>query len=120
MWAAHYLFHVATSGDSTLLALSRFISDLSGVRLAIHSSGYTCHMADDRSLLQTEIFLLDIGLLASLLILYRTAKLVPASEQKQFYVFIPWAIFAVFLFAVGIWTIFQPMQMRGSLSVMGG
>ena len=29
--------------------------------------------------------------------------------------FVPWAFLMVCLFAAGIWIVFQPMQMRGSL-----
>ena len=33
--------------------------------------------------------------------------------------FAPWAVLIVLLFAAGVWIVFQPMQMRGTLQLAG-
>jgi hypothetical protein len=48
-----------------------------------------------------------VGLLLSLYAAYRLAPSLKA--------LLPWALLLVLLFAVGVWILFQPMQMRGTL-----
>jgi hypothetical protein len=54
-----------------------------------------------------EILFLDVGLLLSLYTGYRLAPTLRALA--------PWALLMILLFAVGVWVLFQPMQMRGTL-----
>ena len=66
-------------------------------------------------LLRAEILALDAGLLASLYVGYRIARRSCASMNLAARAFAPWGALAVLLFAVGIWIVFQPMQMRGTM-----
>jgi hypothetical protein len=50
---------------------------------------------------------LDVGLLLSL---YTGYRLVPTLKALA-----PWALLMVLLFATGVWILFQPMEMRGTL-----
>jgi hypothetical protein len=52
-------------------------------------------------------FFLDVGLLLSL---YTGYRLAPTPK-----VLAPWALLMVLLFAGGVWILFQPMQMRGTV-----
>ena len=56
-------------------------------------------------LLPLELLFLDVGLLLSLYTAYRLAPTLK--------VLAPWALLLVLLFAVGVWILFQPMEMRG-------
>jgi FtsH-binding integral membrane protein len=66
-------------------------------------------------LLRLEIVFLDLGLLLSLYTAYRIALAQAQPRSQALRAFAPWAVLMVFLFAAGIWIVFQPMQMRGTL-----
>ncbi len=67
-------------------------------------------------LLKAEILCLDLGLLASLYLAYRITTANPISPRETMRGFLPWCSLIVALFALGIWIVFQPMEMRGTLS----
>jgi hypothetical protein len=54
-----------------------------------------------------ELLFLDVGLLLSLYTGYRVAPTLKALA--------PWALLLVLLFAAGVWILFQPMEMRGTV-----
>jgi hypothetical protein len=56
-----------------------------------------------------------VGLLASLYIAYRIALSLTPHLAPALKAFAPWALLLVLLFAVGVWVVLQPMQMRGTL-----
>ena len=120
MWIAHYVFHLVTSGGSGWLATSRVLSDLSGMTIPIISTDYQCHIPDTGWLLRFEMLSLDIGLLVSLFAIWRTTSQQSSELQSSIWSFIPWSLLAILLFAVGIWSVLQPMEMRGSMMAMGG
>jgi hypothetical protein len=68
---------------------------------------------------RAELLFLDLGLLGSLYAAYRIAESntkCPAQAVKSF---MPWAALAVSLFIFAVWIIYQPMQMRGTISLAG-
>ena len=61
---------------------------------------------------------MDLGLLLSLCIAYHTAQVDRCSgkwAESSGGVFTPWAVLIILLFAVGVWILLQPMQMRGMM-----
>ena len=62
-----------------------------------------------------EIIFLDFGLLLSLYAGYRIAHSLRGHLPRPLRAFTPWAILIGLLFALGIWIVFQPMQMRGTM-----
>jgi hypothetical protein len=66
-----------------------------------------------------EILFLDAGLLLSLYVGYRTAAGRCARPGQALRAFAPWAAVMLLLFAAGVWIVFQPMQMRGTLMMAG-
>ena len=62
-----------------------------------------------------EILLLNAGCLFTLWLLWR--KTLATSKAHPLLRFLPWAILACALYALGIWIIFQPMEMRGTLQL---
>jgi cytochrome c oxidase assembly factor CtaG len=61
-----------------------------------------------------ELIFLDLGLLLTLYITWRVARRV-AAGRTAIAAMSPWAILAGALYSTGIWIVFQPMQMRGTM-----
>jgi cytochrome c oxidase assembly factor CtaG/ferredoxin len=119
MWIAHFLFHLVMVGGAAGFTFSRFISQITGINIPYAPSDLVCHQLSDGWLLKTEILLLDVGLLASLYVLYRTASRKTANLGRDILNVLPWGLLSVILFFTGIWIILQPMQMRNTM-MMGG
>jgi hypothetical protein len=107
MWLAHYTFHFVTGYDTALPVTQRFAADLGLTSLGDPLWSRACCRPLPAWLLPLEILFLDIGLLLSLYAGYRLAPTLRALA--------PWALLMVLLFAVGVWVLFQPMQMRGTV-----
>jgi ferredoxin len=107
MWLAHYSFHFLTSYDTAVPVAQRFAMDLGLASLGEPVWACDCCRAVTSWLLPLELLFLDVGLLLSL---YTGYRLSPSLKALA-----PWALLQVLLFAVGVWILFQPMQMRGTL-----
>jgi cytochrome c oxidase assembly factor CtaG/ferredoxin len=106
MWLAHYCFHFLTGFDTVGPVAQRFALDLGLTWLGNPTWGCACCRPVAEWLLPLEILFLDVGVLLSLYAAYRLAPTLKAVA--------PWALLIVLLFAVGVWVLFQPMQMRGT------
>jgi hypothetical protein len=60
-----------------------------------------------------QTVLLNVGLLATLYLGWRIARVYASDLRSAFGVMVPWGSVTVSLYAFGIWTCLQPMQMRG-------
>ena len=117
MWLSHYSFHFLTSYDTVVPATVRFACDLGSNALGQpHWVAGCCRTAVD-GLLRLEIVFLDLGMLLSLYTAYRVSQVQSSRWLQGWRAFAPWALLIVLLFAAGIWIIFQPMQMRGTLGM---
>jgi cytochrome c oxidase assembly factor CtaG len=116
MWLAHYGFHFLTSYDTAVPTVQRFAADHGWTCLGEPEWVAGCCRPVLPWLLHLEIVLLDVGLLASLYLAYRTALALTPGLASALKAFAPWALLLVLLFAAGIWILFQPMQMRGTLA----
>lgn len=114
MWLTHYTFHFLTSAGTIIPVSQRFIADLGFSFLGEPAWGCGCCVAVASWLLRLEIVFLDLGLLLSLYAGYRIALERGTEYRKALPAFAPWAALMVLLFAVGIWIVFQPMEMRGT------
>jgi hypothetical protein len=76
---------------------------------------YACCLPTADWLLRLEIVFLDVGLLLSLYAGYRIARAQTQRWPQTLAALAPWGLLMFFLFAVGIWIVFQPMQMRGTM-----
>jgi cytochrome c oxidase assembly factor CtaG len=116
IWLAHYSFHFFTSCESIVPATQRFAADFQLTSLGAPNWVCSCCQAAPAWLLNTEIVALDIGLLASLYAAWRIAlQFAGGMDRRAFRVWLPWAVLAVALFALGVWILLQPMEMRGTL-----
>jgi hypothetical protein len=118
MWLAHYSFHFLASFDAVTPAVQRFASDLG---LALGKPEWRCACCQPVAdwLPRLEILFLDLGLLLSLYAGYRIALTQSERTSQALKVFAPWALLVLLLFAVGVWIVLQPMQMRGTLFAAG-
>jgi cytochrome c oxidase assembly factor CtaG/ferredoxin len=106
MWAAHLLYHLATSFGAAWPAIQR----------AATGAVWTIAMPSVPSwLAPAQILLLDAGLLLTLYIAWRIASQYTAKFRTALALFAPWTVVSCALYAAGIWILFQPMQMRGML-----
>jgi cytochrome c oxidase assembly factor CtaG/ferredoxin len=87
MWAAHLLYHLATVW---LASVPGWITPM-------------------------QLMLLDAGLLLTLYVSWRIARQCFVETGKAMGLVTPWALLSCALYAVGVWILFQPMQMRGTM-----
>jgi cytochrome c oxidase assembly factor CtaG/polyferredoxin len=118
MWLAHYSFHFLASFDAVIPAMQRFAGDL-GLALGEPEWRYACCRPVADWLPRLEILFLDVGFLFSLYAGLRIARTQSERGSQALKVFAPWALLIAFLFAVGVWIVLQPMQMRGTFFTAG-
>ena len=117
MWLAHYSFHFLTGYQSVIPTTQRFFADHGWI--GIGAPDWTCSacVPTPAWLLRLQILFLDFGLLLSLYTGYAIARSQTKRLNQTLKAFAPWAILIVLLFALGIWIVFQPMQMRGMMQI---
>jgi polyferredoxin len=114
MWLAHYSFHFLTSYDTAVPTAQRFFQDLGWTALGQpHWVAGCCRPVMDW-LPRLEILFLDAGLLLSLYVAYRIALGQSPRVSQALAALAPWALLITLLFALAIWLVCQPMQMRGT------
>jgi cytochrome c oxidase assembly factor CtaG/polyferredoxin len=114
MWLAHYSYHFLTSYDTVVPTAQRFVQELGWTALGQpHWVAACCRPVMDW-LPRLEILFLDAGLLLSLYVAYRIALVQSPRVSQALAALAPWAVLITLLFALGIWLVFQPMQMRGT------
>ena len=106
MWAAHLLYHLATSFGAAWPAIQRAATGT--VRMVAMPS-------IPMWLTPAQILLLDAGLLLTLYVAWRIASQYTSKVHAALALAAPWAAVSCALYAAGIWILFQPMQMRGML-----
>jgi cytochrome c oxidase assembly factor CtaG len=115
MWLAHYSFHLLTSYDTVVPNVQRFLAELGWPALGAPSWVAGCCRPVGDWLPHLEVLALDLGLLLSLYTGYRIALTQSVRLSQALWTLAPWALLIGLLFAVGIWIVFQPMEMRGTL-----
>jgi hypothetical protein len=115
MWLVHMLFHFFTSWGTVVPAFQRAFEDLGTTFLGEPIWAMSCCGPTPPWLLPLEILLLDLGLLLTLYVHYRLARQYVTGAWRELRVILPWCLLTFGLYAAGIWIIFQPMQMRGTI-----
>ena len=110
MWLAHFVFHFFTAALTPLPVFHRAAKELG---LTQTEPVWTLPSWAFYDLPALELFFLDLGLLLSLFVCWGIAK--KLAPGRPFRTFLPWAFLAAALFASGVWIVFQPMEMRGTL-----
>jgi cytochrome c oxidase assembly factor CtaG/ferredoxin len=114
MWAAHFLFHFLIGWKSVWPVFLRFMGDW-GLAVA-NQKAFSGFGLENVHVVQT--LLLDIGLLGTLYLGWRIARLYAPRFRQALRIMAPWSGVAVALYVFGVWTCLQPMQMRGLASML--
>jgi len=110
MWLAHFTFHFFTAALTPIPVFQRVARE---VGLSVAEPVWKVASWAFYDLPALELLLLDLGFLLALYLSWRIAKEMTAVRPLR--VFLPWAVLAAALYAAGVWIIFQPMEMRGTL-----
>lgn len=115
MWLAHLVYHLLTSARTIVPVTQRAATDV-GIHLFGAPDWSTAFMfVPPDWLLTLQILLLDFGLLLTLYIAWRIALRFTSRAAGALGLLAPWASLAVMLYAIGVWILAQPMQMRGMM-----
>lgn len=93
-----------------LKGASRFVYALVPLGVGMWAAHLLFHLLSyfgDASPQSVQLILLDAGLLGALYLCWRIGKQVKGA--------MPWFVLSCALYAIGVWIIFQPMQMRGMM-----
>jgi len=114
MWVAHYLFHFLVGGLAIIPATQEYLAELGFPFLG--SPAWTFGpLVPESWLLPLELFLLELGFLASLVVALRIAEREVGRGPRALKAALPWGVLVAVLSLVGIWLLLQPMEMRGTL-----
>ncbi len=117
MWLAHYSFHFLTGGLTIVPVLQSLL-----LRLGIPIGEPAWHLGPvvwPDLLFPLEVALLYLGLTGSLVVAWQIAQREHHTLRVAFKAFLPWAVLCVLLVVAGIWILAQPMEMRGTLNMVG-
>ena len=112
MWAGHSLFHLATGWTTAWPAVQRAAIDIGIAGLGEPRWTSLPALLAPGSLLSLQLLLLDAGFLLTLYAGWRITRAATRSGAPVG-LQLSWAGLAVALYASGVWTFLQPMQMRG-------
>ncbi len=115
MWLAHHGFHLFTSYGTIVPVAQRMALDFHLADFGAPRWQHACCAAVADWIVQFELLSLDVGLLASLLVGYRVSTAAAPTTRRAVAGYLPWAVLMLALFALGVWIVLQPMQMRGTL-----
>jgi cytochrome c oxidase assembly factor CtaG/ferredoxin len=138
MWAAHLMFHVTLTLPSLGPALQQAWADLGRL---LHGGGHAAASAmagmsqaamanmpgmsqssmammltrgfEGTSLLSVQVLVMDLGLLFSMYVGWRLVRQMTASAGSMAAMLSVWVASSAALYAVCVWVLTQPMEMRG-------
>ena len=113
MWGAHVLFHLSSAWSTAWPVMQRAAVDLGVGWLGTPRWTASSPLFAPDVMLDTQLLLLDAGVLLSLYVGWRIARGYTSRLQDVLLLLAPWATVAAALYTVGIWVFLQPMQMRG-------
>jgi hypothetical protein len=113
MWAGHSLFHAVTGWSTAWPAVQRAALDIGIAGLGEPRWTSLQALLTPDSLLALQLFLLDAGLLLTLYAGWRIMHAATTRSDATIGLQLSWAGLALVLYASGVWTFLQPMQMRG-------
>jgi cytochrome c oxidase assembly factor CtaG/ferredoxin len=115
MWLIHFSYHLLTSGQTALPVVQRAANDVGITLLGTPNWSLSSTMSSLDWLPTLELLLLDLGLLFTLYIGWRAAARFGLTLSHRLRLNAPWAALGFLLYSIGMWIIFQPMQMRGMM-----
>jgi hypothetical protein len=138
MWAGHLLFHVTITVPSLGPTVQHVAADFGGwlhggtghaasamAGMSQSAMGVMPGMSassmgmmltqgfDGTNLLSVQVLLMDVGLLFSLYVGWRLVREMTASARSMAAMLAIWCMSSTALYAVCVWVLTQPMEMRG-------
>ena len=110
MWVAHYLYVFLMGGLAIIPATQEYMADL-GLPLLGSATWTQGPMVPEQWLFPLEVFFLELGLMASLVVAFRIAQRELEPGWRALRGALPWGALAIILSALGIWVLLQPMEM---------
>ncbi len=111
LWLGHFVFHGVTAGPAWQNLAARASGEV-GASMAAPWLAI-------ESLMAFEIAALGVGLWISAAALWKIALDLAPNTRRAFSWFMPWGALALALWALGLWIVFQPMEMRGAMTMAG-
>lgn len=118
MWLAHFSYHLLTGAQTALPVIQRATTNVGVTLFGAPDWSLSSNMLALDWLPSLQLLLLGLGLLFTLYVGWRLASSYRLHFARTLGMLAPWATLAVVLYSIGIWIVFQPMQMRGMM--MGG
>jgi ferredoxin len=115
MWLIHFSYHLFSSGQTALPVIQRAALDVGITVLGAPNWLLSSTMPSLDWLPSFDLLVLDLGLLLTLYISWRIASRFRLKFVQTLRLNAPWAALAVGLYSIGVWIIYQPMQMRGMM-----
>lgn len=115
MWLIHFSYHLLVGWRAGLPVIQRAATDVGVSIFGAPDWSLSSTMPSLDWLPSLELLLLDLGLLFTLYVGWRSASRFRLSFARTLGLLAPWAVLALVLYTVGVWIIFQPMQMRGMM-----
>ena len=115
MWLIHFSYHLFSSGQTARPVMQRAAMDVGITVFGTPNWLLSSTMPSLDWLPSLEMLLLDLGLLVTLYVSWRIAAKFRFNFVRTLRLNAPWAVLAVALYLIGVWIIFQPMQMRGMM-----
>ena len=115
MWVSHLWFHLSTGWKTGLPALQQAAVGLGFTALGQPHWAMPSALLGPGTLLEVQLLTLDAGLILSLYVGWRAAQDFASPVWTALRLVAPWVLVAVLLYAAGVWTLLQPMQMRGMM-----
>lgn len=110
MWLAHFVFHFFTAALTPVPVFQRLLQDYGFSKTDPQWQVASWAFYD---LPAVELVFLGAGLLFTLYLIWRIARQI--HPPRALAGFLPWALIAIALYVAGVWIIFQPMEMRGTM-----
>jgi cytochrome c oxidase assembly factor CtaG/ferredoxin len=115
IWVSHLLFHLSTGWKTIWPVLQQAAADCGVPRLGLPHWSMPNPMLSSGTLLNAQMLVLDAGLIFTLYVGWRAAQDLVSSAWPALRSIAPWVLVAVGLYAAGVWTLLQPMQMFGMI-----
>ncbi len=110
MWTAHFVFHFLGGSHTAWPVFQRIVRDLG---VSASPPEWNVPSLVFEWLTGLQILVLNAGCLLTLWILWRKSQAL--APQRAWRLFLPWLLLVIALYAAGIWILFQPMEMRGTM-----
>jgi len=113
MWLVHFSYHLLTSLLTAVPVVQRAATDVGVTIFGAPDWALSSSMLLFDWIPSLQLILLDLGLLCTLYVGWQLACRFRLRFTRTLGLLAPWGALAFVLYSIGIWIIFQPMQMRG-------